>query len=150
LFANHGDKPALVEPLIAVAREELEHYQQVYRWLQKRGVGVAPDEPDPYVNALLASVRHPPGVHLLDRLVVAALIEARSCERLGLVAAAAREPELRAFYASLSRSEAGHFRVFLRIAERLYREGEVTDALARWLALEAAVVARLPLRAAVH
>lgn len=150
LVSRYLERPVLVEPLTALAREELEHFQQVYRLMTRRGLMLAPDAKDEYVNSLIAGMRSGRDERLLDQLCVSALIEARSCERFAVLTEALTDPELREFYAGLTRSEAGHARVFVRLAERIFPQTEVDQALDRWLALEDQVTQRLPLRAAVH
>jgi len=149
-IARCSDRPALVEPLVSLAREELEHFGQVYRLIQRRGLCLGPDEKDPYVNLLLGGVRKEPQERLLDRLIAASLIEARSCERFQLVAQRLEDPELRDFYQTLCRSEAGHYRVFVRIAARLFPEAAVAEALERLARREAEAMLATPFRAAVH
>ena len=150
LVAQYGDRPFLVEPLVTLAREELDHFQQVYRLLAARGLVLGQDAKDPYVNELLKAARSGPLERLLDRLVLSALIEARGCERFGLLADALVEPSLKAFYAMLARAEAGHFRVFTRIAERFFPTPEVAAALARLAPVEAQVMLASPFRHALH
>jgi tRNA-(ms[2]io[6]A)-hydroxylase len=150
LVARFDDRPALVDPLVSLAREELEHFAQVHRLIVKRGIAPAATEKDPYVNGLLAAVRHGRDWHLLDRLLVAALVEARSAERFALLAEHVKDESLRAFYAQLTRSEAGHYRVFVRLAERYCDEGVVAARLDELLDLEAAVARATPLRATMH
>jgi tRNA-(ms[2]io[6]A)-hydroxylase len=137
LVAQYSDRPFLVEPLVTLAREELDHFGQVYRLLNSRGLILGQDEKDPYVNELLKTARSGPLERLLDRLALSALIEARGCERFGLLAEALTDPELRAFYQTLSRAEAGHYRVFIRIAERFFPPAEVEAAVDRLAPLEA-------------
>ncbi|HEY8943347.1 MAG TPA: tRNA isopentenyl-2-thiomethyl-A-37 hydroxylase MiaE, partial [Polyangiaceae bacterium] len=72
---RYPDKPALIDPLIEFAREELEHFQIVYRILAKRGLSLADDYKDPYVNALRGQCRSPSELLLLDRLLVAGIVE---------------------------------------------------------------------------
>jgi tRNA-(ms[2]io[6]A)-hydroxylase len=150
LVARFGDYPALVDPLVSLAREELEHFALVHRLLVRRGVAPAADEKDPYVNGLLAAVRHGRDGHLLDRLLVAALVEARSSERFSLLAEHVRDATLRTFYAQLTRSEAGHYRVFVRLAERYYDKTVVAERLDELLTLEAEVARATPLRPTMH
>jgi tRNA-(ms[2]io[6]A)-hydroxylase len=149
-IARHADKPALVEPLIALAREELAHFQQVYRLIQQRGLRLGPDEQDAYARGLLAAARQPIPERFLDRLVIAALIEARGYERFHLLAAHLPDPELARFYREFADAEAGHFRLFLRAARRLYAEAEVEESVARLSDVEAHLVRTLPHRPGVH
>ncbi len=149
-IARHSEYPFLAEPLIALAREELEHFAQVFRMIQQRGLTLAYDEPDPYVKSLFSAMRHGADERLLDRLVIAGLIEARGHERFSLVAEALEDPSLKDFYEVLARSEAGHYRVFTRIAEKLFPQDAVASAIQRLAALESEIMMSLPLRAAVH
>lgn len=148
--SRHSEYPALTEPLITLAREELEHFAQVYRMIQQRGLTLSFDEPDHYVKNLFAAMRHGAEDRLLDRLVIAGLIEARGHERFSLVADALEDPGLKSFYGALARSEAGHYRVFIRIAEHLFAQDKVDAAIQRLAALESEVMLALPLRATVH
>lgn len=150
ILAKYPEHTLLIEPLVALAREELEHFAAVCRILVRRGLKPLHDDRDPYVFELRKAMRQPREERLLDRLVVCALIEARSHERLCLVAEAITEPELAAFYAQLARTEAGHFKVFMRLAEQLFGEAEAARALSRLSKHEAAVMLASPMRAAVH
>lgn len=150
ILAKYPEQTALIEPLVALAREELEHFAAVCRILTRRGLTPHHDDRDPYVNELRKGLRQPRDERLLDRLVVCGLIEARSHERLVLVAEAIDDPELAAFYAHLARVEAGHFKVFMRLAEHLFGEAEAERALQRLSVHEAAVMLAAPFRPAVH
>jgi tRNA-(ms[2]io[6]A)-hydroxylase len=85
----------------------------------------------------------------LDRLLVAALIEARSCERLALLASGLPVGELKDFYAELARSEDGHHRLFLRLAEGIHGAAAL-ERLDSLLDNESELIRRLPVRAAIH
>lgn len=148
---RYPDRPALLEPLIEFAREELEHFHRVYRVIAARGLTLQPDYKDEYVNQLLKRVRTNGGdAVLVDRLLVAGIVEARGCERLRMVAAANLEPELAELYDDLGRAEARHHALFFRLARRIAPEREVQERADELLEYEARVVAELPLRAAVH
>ncbi|RME51247.1 MAG: tRNA-(ms[2]io[6]A)-hydroxylase [Deltaproteobacteria bacterium] len=148
--AHYPDRPELVDGMITLAREELEHFHEVYRRIAARGLVLPPDTRDPYIRALLALVRRDSEVYLLDRLLVFGLVEARGCERFALLAEALEPGELQTFYADLSRSEARHRALFLRLA-RCYYDEEVVGTRAEALSeAEAHIVAELPLRPAVH
>lgn len=124
-----------VEALTAIAREEVAHLAQVTRILLKRGGRMDRFHKNPYANALRQLVRKGEPAELLDRLLVAALIEVRSCERFSVLAAASEDEELSSFYGALSASESGHYRIFLELA------GRFTDATvleARWQEMLAA------------
>ncbi len=122
--------------LAAVARDEAQHLHAVTRLLNARGGELPRVHRNPYASGLHAHVRRGQGSReLLDRLLVAALIEARSCERFALLAADDGDAELSAFFASLHGSELGHYRIFLHLAgsvvtpeERDHRWSELLDA----------------------
>ena len=82
---KYPDRPALLEPMICLAKEELAHFHEVYREIHKLGLQLTPDEKDPYVKGLLGQVRHGREEHFLDRLLVSAVIEARGGERFKMV-----------------------------------------------------------------
>lgn len=150
LISDHPDRPELVRPLARLAREELQHFLGVLNQLSRRGVGLPPDEGDPYAQALVRRVRSGPRPEhrLVDRLVVSALIEARSRERLELLAGALPDLRLREEYARLAQSEAGHERLFVELAREVGPDAEARlEALA---SEEARIVAGLPLAPRIH
>lgn len=118
-----------VEAMTAVARDEVAHLAQVTRLLLRRGGRFERIHKNPYAHALRQLVRKGEAAELLDRLLVAALIEARSCERFAVLAAVSADEELSSFYRALFASEAGHYRVFLEIAGKFT---EVRDLDSRW------------------
>ena len=147
---RYPDRREILEPMIAFAREELEHFHIVYRLIEKRGLQLARDEKDAYVNELRSHMRTAGDDLFLDRLLVAGVVEARGCERLGMVARALEDPELKDIYLELTKAESRHHALFLRLARRYFDEPVVADRLAFFLDREAELVARLPHRAAVH
>lgn len=152
LVTRYPERQALVTAMIAFSREELEHFAAVHGILAARGLTLARDEQDRYARELRAQVRPHGDDELCDRLLVAGIIEARSCERLCLLADAlpAHHPDLAATYQELARAEARHHGLFFRLA-RQETGAERTESRARELLdFEAELVQRLPLRAAVH
>ncbi len=152
LAVRHGDRPELVAALIALAEEELAHFRRVHDILVARGIPLGNPPVDPYAAELrrAASALPPlrPKSVLVDRLLVGALIEARSCERFRILSERAPEPSLRELYRELLASEAGHYRTFFDLAVREgARDGvDETTVRARLRALssvEGAIVARL-------
>ncbi len=129
-----------VQRLTGVARDEVDHLALVSRELAARGGELSRQHRNPYAAALRTHVRAGDGPRdLVDRLLVSALIEVRSCERFGLLAGAGHE--LSPLYAGLTASEVGHYRLFLRLAEAAV---PATAVAARWeelLGLEAEVAA---------
>jgi tRNA-(ms[2]io[6]A)-hydroxylase len=149
---RYPDKSALIEPLIEFAREELEHFQIMYRIIHERGLILADDYKDAYVNALRSQVRTSGAGTLLDKLLVAGVVEARGCERLFMVAEALQEQgsPLAEPYLGLARAEARHHGLFFRLARACFPHTQVDERAAELLDFEADLVAKLPHRAAVH
>ncbi len=147
---RYPDRTAMLEPLIAFAREELEHFHRVWKLCMERGLTMTADVPDPYVKGLLDRVRNGRQERLLDRLLVAGVVEARGCERFGLVAEALPPGALKDFYIEITRSEARHHGLFVRLAREAFPDADVRSRLDTLLEAEAELVATLPLRAALH
>ncbi len=143
--------------LVKLAEEELNHFRRVLEAMQGFGWTLRSDSGNRYAQGLMDSLdKHRGGeVKLLDRLLVGALIEARSCERLHLLeSAATHHAELGSapwlgFLFELERCEAGHALTYLRIAEDRFGSS-VAPRLDWWLDREAEVVGGLPWRSAVH
>lgn len=150
LVVRYPDRPAILDPLIEFAREELLHFHQVYRLCASRGLKLAGDEKDPYVTELVALCRHGRDDRLLDRLLVAGVIEARGCERLEMLAGALTEPELADFYRELWRAEARHHGLFVRLARELFAADEVQVRLETLLVREGEICERLEIRPRFH
>ena len=147
---RYPDRTQLLGPLIAFAREELEHFHRVYELIEKRGLRLTPDERDPYVTKLAEMVRTGRDERLLDRLLMAGVVEARGCERFGMVAQGLPQGELKEFYLEIERSEARHHGLFHRLARLYFDEATVQSRLDSWLDAEAEIVSTLPLRPALH
>lgn len=110
-----------VDTMTAIARDETAHLAQVTRLLEKRGGSLERIHKNDYANQLRSLVRKGSAGETVDRLFISALIEARSCERFAVLAQAATEsdPDLAAFYQALFSSEMGHYKVFLKLADRI-------------------------------
>jgi tRNA-(ms[2]io[6]A)-hydroxylase len=147
---RYPDRRELLAPMIAFAREELEHFERVYALIEARGLTLGPDSKDPYVEQLSRWVRTGRDERLLDRLVMGGVVEARGCERFGMVAAGLPDGELKDFYAELTGSEARHVGLFHRLARRLFAAAEVDARVHDLLAHEGGVIAQLKLRPALH
>jgi len=150
MLSHYPDRVELVAAMADLAVEEMTHYREVVRWIHRRGQLTAADEKDHYVIAFRDCIRRGRDVYLLDRLLTASIIEARGAERFALVAAALEAGPLKSFYQSIARSEERHYGLFLNLAGK-YLPGDMIDA--RWdelLDIEAAIVAELPIRPALH
>ncbi|MFZ9887558.1 MAG: tRNA-(ms[2]io[6]A)-hydroxylase [Myxococcota bacterium] len=156
--SRYPDDPELVLRLSALASEEADHLRRVAALCAARGLQLGHPERDPYAKALLSMTRADAVGHRVDRLLICALIEARSCERLRLLAEHLQDPELQPFYDELWRCEAGHFTLFRTLAERsLSRaDGEASAReqvrlrLTELARFEAQLLEQLPIRPAIH
>lgn len=146
---RYPDRTRILDDLIGFAREELEHFHQVFALIQSRGLRLSADTPDPYVTAMLEQVRPGRDPRLLDRLLVAGVVEARGCERFGMVARGG-PPEVRDVYRDFERGEARHHALFVRLARVYFDENAIEQRLDALLDHEAELVQRLPIRAALH
>lgn len=149
LIQRYSDKELLVEKVSPIVSEEWSHFRLVLKELEKRGLKLGRQRKDEYVNGLLKFIRKgvSPDELFLDRILVCAMIEARSCERFRLLSLNIKEEALRNFYHKFMVSEAGHYRLFLDLAEH-YLGKELTQA--RWKAcldFEAMLVQELEPRA---
>jgi tRNA-(ms[2]io[6]A)-hydroxylase len=148
-----GEVPELVEPLGALVREESEHFHQVHAHLDARGLRLGLPASDDYVAQLMAAARqnqHDDHPALLDRLLVSALIEGRSCERFRLLSEHAPDATLAAFYRELMAAEAAHFTLFSSLAARCFGKAQSRGRFSTLAAREGAIVAKLPLGPQVH
>ncbi|MGB5365209.1 MAG: tRNA-(ms[2]io[6]A)-hydroxylase [Polyangiales bacterium] len=150
LVSHYSDRTLLVRELIPFAQEELEHYAQVMKIILERGLSTRADEKDPYVGALMGLINRGPKKYFLDRLLVLGVVEARGCERFGMLADALQPGPLKDFYADITRSEARHHGLFVRLAREYFAAEGVQARLDELLDAEAEIIERLPLRAAVH
>lgn len=150
MVSHYPDKPELVNAMVDLALEELSHFRSVVKIMHERGLVLLPDEKDPYVNALRRHLRQGSEFYLMDRLLVAGIVEARGAERFGLIAAALPEGELKRFYDVITRSELGHEDLFLQFAGRYFDSTGVQQRLEELLEVESAIVSELPIRIALH
>jgi len=150
LVSHYSDRCVLVRELIPFAQEELDHFARVMAIILDRGLATRPDDKDPYVGALMKLIKRGPEQYFLDRLLVLGVIEARGCERFGLVAEALEPGPLKDFYLDITRSEARHHGVFVRLAREYFPDEVVEGRLDELLEEEAKIIDRLPLRPAVH
>jgi tRNA-(ms[2]io[6]A)-hydroxylase len=133
-----------------LAREEAAHLARVLKLMEQRGLTLTVDRGDPYAQGLQKLMRNPAHERQVDRFLVAGVIEARSAERLALLHAGLTDEALKKFYGELATSEAGHQRLFLRLALEVAKPEVVTRRLEELLEGEAALLRALPHRPAVH
>ena len=147
---RYPDRPQIMEPMIHFAREELEHFHQVFRLIAARGLLLPPDEEDPYVTLLMKAVRFGREERFLDRLLTSSVIEARGFERLQMVSNRLEERALKNFYARLSRAERQHRDLFLDMAYQFFNREEVESRLQELLILEAKAIQAVPYSHHLH
>lgn len=133
----------MVRELTKIAREELEHFELVNQWLERRNIPLANLQPPPYGAGLKAQVRPKEPDRFLDSLLVTGLIEARSHERLGLLAIHCPEPELAKFYHSLMASEARHYGTYWVLADTYFNREIVRERLDELAVAESELLANL-------
>jgi tRNA-(ms[2]io[6]A)-hydroxylase len=148
----YPDLPGLPAQMARLAREESAHLARVLDLMAARGLTLGRDLGDPYAQGLQKAVRTSHEGRKVDRLLVAAVIEARSCERLSLLAEGLEDAPLRRFYGELAQSEDGHQSLFFRLAVTAAGgdEAPVLTRLEELLVLEAEVLQRIGVRAAIH
>ncbi|RKH22830.1 tRNA-(ms[2]io[6]A)-hydroxylase [Corallococcus sp. CA041A] len=152
MLQAYPDLPGLPSQMARLAREESAHLARVLDLMAARGLTLTKDAGDPYAQGLQKHVRTPALERRVDRLLVAAIIEARSCERLSLLAEGLTDPGLARFYGELAQSEDGHQSLFHRLAVTASNgdEAAVDARLQHLLAQESQVLASVGLRAAIH
>jgi len=145
------DKIKIIPWLIETALEEMEHFQQVYLIMEKRGVQLRhATERDPYVDPLLKLLRTPSHQRLLDRFLLASIIECRGTERFRMVSEIIEDEELKKFYKMLWTVEAKHGNIFIQMALEYYDKTETYNRLEELIEMEGKICSTLPHRAALH
>ena len=140
----------LVHQLTAIAKEELEHFEQVNHWLDRLGIPLAPLNSPPYGAKLKSQIRHQEPDRLIDSLLVSALIEARSYERLGLLGEYCPIPELAKFYRGLMASEARHYGIYWVLAEHYGDRTTINQRLDELADFESEILATLHPEPRIH
>lgn len=148
LIQGFSDREKIVTELAPIVTEEWGHFRLVLAELQKRGLKLGRQRKDAYVNALLKfeTKGGKEEDRLLDKLLICALIEARSCERFKRLSEGLDEAYLRQFYRRFMESEAGHYTLFIELAETYLEKEKVRARWKDWLQYEAEVMETLELR----
>jgi tRNA 2-(methylsulfanyl)-N6-isopentenyladenosine37 hydroxylase len=150
LIFRYPSNARMVRELTKIAREELEHFEQVNQWLERRNIPMRPLTPPPYGAGLKAQIRPQESDRFLDSLLVSSLIEARSHERLGLLATHCPEPELARFYGGLMASEARHFGTYWVLADTYFDREIVKHRLEELAVIESELLANLHPEPRIH
>lgn len=148
LIQLHSDKAYLIDKLVSVVSEEWMHFKMVLDELKKRNLALGKQRKDEYVIALqnFCTKGGKSEQRFLDRLLMSALIEARSCERFRLLSIDISDDDLKQFYHNLMKAEAMHYRLFLSIAEHYFDKEVVRSRWNEWLDYEANVMTSAELR----
>lgn len=141
LLFSYVDHVALARAMTEIVNEELEHFRMVLDLLERRGIPFRKLSPSSYGSRLHELIRKEEPARAVDRLLVAGLIEARSCERFSRLAEHVADVELRDFYRSLFESEARHHATYVRLACDFLPEDSVRERLRELAAREAEIIA---------
>lgn len=148
LIQRYSEKEKLVRELSPIVTEEWGHFRLVLAELDKRNLKLGRQRRDMYVNELMKFEKKGgnPDERFLDKLLIFALIEARSCERFKRLSEGLEDPYLRKFYRRFMESEAGHYHLFIELAETYLDKAMVRQRWQEWLAYEADIIQHLEVR----
>lgn len=150
MLSHYPDKTKLVEAMSELAIEEMVHFRDVVKLIHQRGLILAADTKDEYINAFRQLMRKGTDVYFLDRLLVGSIVEARGCERFGLIADALPAGDLKKFYLAITESERRHDDLFLKLAYEYFKPELIEKRMQELLEAEAEIVKSLPIRAMLH
>jgi tRNA-(ms[2]io[6]A)-hydroxylase len=152
IISLNSEHEELVTDLLALAKEELEHFQLVHDLIKSRGFKLGRERKDSYVNELFKFMNKGGSRQqsLVDRLLFSAMIEARSCERFKLLSEKIADPELSKFYNDLMVSEAGHYTTFIGYARKYGVNSEVNKRWKEWVDHEAIVIQNYGKEETIH
>ena len=150
MISHYPDKPILVKAMLDLAIEELSHFRDVMDLLINKGLQAGSDQKDHYINQLHKAMDQGKEAYLLDRLLIASIVEARGAERFSMIANALPDGRLKTFYTSIAESENQHYQLFLTLAEQHCDGARISPRLAELLEIEAHIVRQLPDRPALH
>lgn len=152
IIINNSEHQELVTDMLALAKEELDHFEQVHEIIKSRGFTLGRERKDSYVNELVKFMKKGEGrmESLMDRLLFSAMIEARSCERFKVLANNIEDEELSKFYNDLMISEAGHYTIFINHARKLMDKSKVEKRWKEWLEYEEKVIKSYGNENAIH
>ncbi len=154
LIINNAEKEDLVTEMTAISIEEMQHFQMVHDIIKARGYEFLRERKDDYVNELAKFMKQSSdgsrACGLIERLLFAAMIEARSCERFKVLSENLKDEELAEFYRDLMESEAAHYTTFINLARKYAGNIDVEKRWKAWLAFEADVIAKYGEGVTVH
>jgi tRNA-(ms[2]io[6]A)-hydroxylase len=148
LIQKYNDKDELVNELAPIVTEEWGHFRQVIAELRKRNLPLGKQRKDEYVNKLLEFQKKggSPEERFLDQLLTMALIEARSCERFKRLSEGMEDEYMKNFYRKFMESEAGHYTLFINLADTYMKKEKVRKRWKEWIEYETEVMKNMELR----
>ena len=148
LISKYSDKVKLVSELAPIVTEEWGHFRQVLTEMQKRNLNLGPQRKDVYVNKLIEFQKKggSPEERFLDHLLTMALIEARSCERFKRLSEGLEDEYMRAFYRRFMESEAGHYTLFINLADTYLPKEKVRKRWKEWIDYETGLMQSMEVR----
>lgn len=148
LITKHNGKELLVKELAPIVTEEWGHFRQVLAELNKRNLPLGRQRKDVYVNKLLEFQKKggSPEERFLDHLLTMALIEARSCERFKRLSEGLQDPYMRNFYRKFMESEAGHYTLFINLADTYLPKDKVRKRWKEWITYETSLMQSMEVR----
>lgn len=152
IIVNNSEKEDLVTEMLKISREELEHFEMVHEIIKKRGLKLGRERKDDYVSDLVKFMKKDGSRNdaLIERLLFAAMIEARSCERFKVLSQNIQDKELANFYRELMISEANHYTTFLSFARKYSEKVDVDKRWKEWIDHEATIIANYGKKETVH
>ncbi|TMP30180.1 tRNA-(ms[2]io[6]A)-hydroxylase [Pseudoalteromonas rubra] len=150
MLSHYPDRIKLVKAMADLAIEEMIHFKQVLKLLTDRQVTLGNDKADPYIKKMRALFRQGSDEFLIDRLLVAAVIEARGHERFSLVAEALPEGKEKDFYVTIAKSEEKHKNLFVELGYEYFDKAVIDARLEEILIAEAEICESIPFTAALH
>ncbi|RME13542.1 MAG: tRNA-(ms[2]io[6]A)-hydroxylase [Bacteroidetes bacterium] len=153
LMVNFPEYPELVETMVKLAQEELSHFEMVLQKIKERNFNFGPERKDEYVNDLYNFIRKGGRREhvLIDRLLFAAMIEARSCERFKILSEKIKDEDLKHFYHTLMISEAKHYTTFINLAKKLCGHIEnIDERWEQWLNYESSIIQKYGKKEFIH
>ncbi len=152
LMVKYPHYPELVKEMIKICQEEIEHFGMVHDIILQRGYELGPERKDPYVHDLLKYIRRGGSKEqqLVDHLLFAAMIEARSCERFRILSQEIADAELQEFYHELMVSEATHYTTFIKLAKKYGTNIDVDKNWQEFLEYEAEIIQQYGKDQSIH
>ena len=152
LITNNSEYEDLVHELTAIAIEEMEHFKMVIDIIKERGYTLGRERKDDYVGQLMKFSKKDGSRNMafIDRLLFAAMIEARSCERFRVLSQNIQDKELAKFYYDLMVSEANHYTTFLNFARKYTVDVDVDKRWKEWLDFEGKLIQSYGSKEAIH